>query len=126
MKFQLLLFTLFLAFSSSTQAIDKITLLNKESFNAPADNNNCSTFDLGTTQDDPSVKPVISWLDANSAILKYSLNATSMNLCLVSDKVEKVIYQKLFAKLGIHEIEILEGDAKGVYSIDDFLNLYNL
>lgn len=126
MKFQLLFLTLFLVVSSNIQAIDKITLLNKESFNAKSDLNNCSTFDLGASQDDPNLKPAISWMDANATILKYTLNSTALNVCLVSEKVEKVIYQKLFYKLGIHEIEILEGDAKGIYSIDEFLNPYNL
>jgi hypothetical protein len=126
MKFQLLFLTLFLVLSSNIQAIDKITLLNKESFNAKSDLNNCSTFDLGATTDDPYLKSTISWMDANSSILTYSLNSSALNICMLSEKVEKVIYQKLFYKLGIHEIEILDGDAKGVYSIDEFLNLYNL
>lgn len=126
MRFSILFLTLFLVLSSNIQAIDKITLLNKESFNAQSDSNNCSTFNLGVTQEDASVKPALGWMDANSSILSYTLQSTSLNLCLVTEKVEKVIYQKLFYKLGIHEIEILEGDAKGVYAIDDFLNLYNL
>ncbi len=124
MKLRLiLLLTLFISYFQVT-AHDKITIRTKESFNAAREGKHHTTFDLIEVEDKNTLKEANRFIKDNAAYMSATLEGNIVHLDISSAQAQKVVYQKLFHLLGLQEIEILEGDAKGIYSVDEFLNLY--
>jgi len=118
---------LFILFISvfTLNAHDKITFQNKESFNSSCGEGMlCSQFNLGEIKDKTDLKSANQFIKENPTLIKAERRDSQVGLTVFSTTESKIIYQKLFLQLGLQEIEILEGDAKGVYSVDEFLNLY--
>lgn len=119
--------TLFFLFMSilSVNAQDKVSFSKKDAFNSLEKNVAVSSIIL---TDFPNGLPEAAkqFLENNSSFITYTVKDNVLNLEVNLDKNEKVIYLKLFSQLGIHQVEIKKGKETGVYTIEDFLNLYNL
>lgn len=125
MKKQAILLVTLLISTLNLLAQDKVTINQKEDFNKTEENVIVSTIVLS---DFPNGLPIAAqqFLDNNAAFLTYKLEKNKIILSVNTDKNEKVVYMKFFYQLGIHEIHISKGKEKGIYTIEDFLNLYNL
>ena len=86
----------------------------------------CSSFNTGENPDPKAIENYSQYVQVNKTIMNSVQNASDILLTINGDKSERVVYQKIFYVLGVFQIEILEGDKKGIYYVDDFLNLYNL
>ena len=127
MKFLLTIATFLLLNNLQSQSIEKITFNSQSDFMASCDNGKfCSSFSVGENPDQKALDNYFNYAKVNSAAITTSQNATQIQLILNGDKSERVVYQKIFHVLGVFQIEILEGNHKGIYYVDDFLNLYNL
>jgi hypothetical protein len=125
MKALLILFTVFVFNGLNVKAHDKITFKTKESFNQACEKGKfCTTFDLVKIEDNGNLSEAGKFIEQNSSLFQYTLEGTIINLHVLSNAPEKIIYEKLFYVMGLFEIEILEGDSKGTYSVEEFLNLY--
>ncbi len=124
---RILFATLFFLLMStlSTNAQDKVSVSKKEAFNDVTKTEAVSKIIL-TDFPNGLTEAAKQFLENNNSFLTYSVDGNVLTLQLKLEKNEKVIYQKLFSQLGIHQVEIKKGKDKGVYLIDDFLNLYNL
>lgn len=126
MKSILILFISFFLFQSGIKAHDKIVFKTKESFNRACEKGKfCSSFDLVALESKSDLSNTEEFIQNNSSVLKWSIQNTLVELEILSDQPQKVYYQKFFYTMGLHEIEILEGEGKGVYLVEDFLNLYD-
>lgn len=119
--------TLFFLFISNlgVNAQDKVSFSKKETFNA-SDKNVAVSKIILTDFKNGLPEAARQFLENNSSFIAYTVKDNVLNLEVNLDKNEKVIYLKLFSQLGIHQVEIKKGKESGVYSIDDFLYLYNL
>lgn len=126
MKSYLILFISFFLINVSSNAHDKIVFKTKESFNQSCESDKfCSQFDMLNSDDKESIKSASKFIKDNSTIFKATAEGTVINLQVLTPTPEKAYYEKLFHLLNLQEIEILEGDSKGIYSVDEFLSLYN-
>ena len=125
MKLFLILFTSFTISTLTANAHDKITFKNKESFNQSCETGKtCTTFDLIKEIEKSELTNVGQWIKDNSSLFQYKVEGTIIHLQVLNPSPEKTIFEKMFHLMGLNEIEILEGDSKGVYSVDEFLSLY--
>lgn len=125
MKSALILFISFFLLNTGLKAHDKIVFKTKESFNQSCESGKfCSQFDMLNTDDKEAIKSTGKFIKENSKIFQASAEGTIVNLQVLASTPEKAYYEKLFHLLNLQEIEILEGDAKGIYSVEEFLSLY--
>lgn len=119
--------TLFLLLINSlgVNAQDKVSVSKKDSFNKITKTDAVSKIIL-TDFKDGLPSSAKQFLDNNSSFISYSVNGNELTLEVKIEKNEKVIYSKLFSQLGIHQVEVLKGKDKGLYTTEDFLNKYNL
>lgn len=125
MKSILFVFISFFLALNALKAHDRIVFKNKDSFNQSCEKGKyCSNFDLVKIESKSHLSSTEEFIQNNSSILKWTINETQVKLEITSDQPEKVYYQKLFQTMGLHEIEIQNGKNKGIYSVEEFLNLY--
>lgn len=119
--------TLFFLLISSlgVKAQDKVSVSKKDAFNSLSQTEAVSKIIL-TDHKDGLPSAAQQFLDNNSSFITYSVKGNELTIQIKIEKNEKVIYLKLFSQLGIHQVEIVKGKDKGLYSIEDFLNKYNL
>lgn len=110
---------------TGVDAQDKISVSKKDAFNSLTKTDAVSKIILTDFKDGlPSAAK--QFLDNNNSFITYSVSNNELTLQVNIEKNEKVIYLKLFSQLGIHQVEVLKGKDKGLYTIEDFLNKYNL
>lgn len=127
MKILTTLLTIIAFYGAQAQSIEKISIKNKESFLTSCENGKfCTEFSVGENPDKTALENYFNYVHVNAAFVSSTQNGNNIRLVVNGDKSERVVFQKLFYKLGVFEIEILEGNSKGTYSLDDFLNLYGL
>jgi hypothetical protein len=127
MKFLFTLFTVLLLSNLQSQSIEKITFKTQKDFMFSCENGKfCSSFSAGENPDQKALDNLTQYIQVNKTIMSSVQDASNILLTINGDKSERVVYQKIFYVLGVFQIEILEGDKKGIYYVDDFLNLYNL
>jgi hypothetical protein len=117
---------LMIIFSVNSFAHEKITFKNKESFNQACESGKfCSTFDLISLSQGGGLKEAGQLVSDNPDIFQGSYDGTIVHLEILKSQPDRAIYEKLFYTMGLFEIEILEGEAKGTYSVEAFLDLYD-
>jgi hypothetical protein len=106
-------------------AHERIVFKEKKSFNQECESGKfCSTFDLLKSEEKDKLSVAESMVRDNPEIFQGTKDGSIVHLKVLKNTDLRAIYEKLFATMGLKEIEILEGEAKGIYSVNEFLDLY--
>lgn len=120
------LILLWVIISTSANAQDKIAFRNKKSFHQNFEKTKfCSTFEITISSADKLIE-FESHIKDNPSVYELIKDGSTYQLKVITENFDKVYYDKLFYSFANFEFEIVKGNSKGVYTMEQFFKLYGL